>query len=196
MESLGHTLKSTREQKRISASDAARSTRIKVQHIEAIERDDFSQIAAPAYAKGFIKIYAEYLGLDPEPLIKEYLEKHAPKERPPLLEEEPEERPGRTWTRPSIPWREIWERVRALYGAINWSAFKRWPWPKRPPRVMALYVAIAVFLLLVLMGITRFVRRERPDVEERPVRPVPEAEYPLIRDVPDPYLEKKHESTE
>ena len=30
-----------------------------------MERDDFSRMAAPIYAKGFIRLYAEYLGLDP-----------------------------------------------------------------------------------------------------------------------------------
>ncbi|HEY8239837.1 MAG TPA: helix-turn-helix domain-containing protein [Kiritimatiellia bacterium] len=79
MESLGQTFKSTRERKRVSLSQAAAKTRIKVQILEGLEKNDFSTIAAPTYAKGFIKMYAEYLGLDPAPLIKEYNERQPAK---------------------------------------------------------------------------------------------------------------------
>ncbi len=88
MESIGEMLKTAREAKGVSTSEAAKGTRIKVQHIEAMERDDFDVIPAVAYAKGFIKIYAEYLGLDPQPLVRRFMEEHAPKERPPLVPEE------------------------------------------------------------------------------------------------------------
>ena len=57
----GAIFREAREQKGVNESQAALATRIKVQHIEAMENDDFDKIAAPAYAKGFIKLYAEYL---------------------------------------------------------------------------------------------------------------------------------------
>ena len=110
MSTLGETLKQARERKQVTASVAAADTRIKVQHIEAMEQGDFSSIAAPAYVKGFIKLYAEYLGLDPEPLIEEYQAHHAPKERAPLVVDEPslqepteQERVSR-WKRIEVPW--------------------------------------------------------------------------------------------
>ena len=74
----GATLKAAREAKGSTPGAAAEATRIKVQIIEAIERDDFSRIAAPTYARGFIKLYAEYVGLDPEPLLRAYAEHHLP----------------------------------------------------------------------------------------------------------------------
>jgi cytoskeletal protein RodZ len=76
MSSLGATLSAAREARGVSHSEAAAATNIKVQHIEAIEQNDFSGFAAPAYAKGFIRIYAEYLGLDSAPLVKQYLDAH------------------------------------------------------------------------------------------------------------------------
>src|SRR5437773_1753432 len=77
MESLGATFKNARERKRVSLSQAAAKTRIKVQILEGLERNDFSQIPAPTYARGFIKMYAEFLGLDPASLVKMYTEMQA-----------------------------------------------------------------------------------------------------------------------
>lgn len=84
MNTIGQTLVEAREKKGVTTSEAAAATRIKVQHIEDLERNDFSNIAAATYAKGFIKLYADYLDLDSQPLIKEYMEYYAPRERVPL----------------------------------------------------------------------------------------------------------------
>jgi cytoskeleton protein RodZ len=72
MATLGETLKAAREAAGYSTSQAAEATRIKVQHIEELERNDFTRFAAPIYGKGFIKLYAEFLNLDPSPMLAEY----------------------------------------------------------------------------------------------------------------------------
>jgi cytoskeletal protein RodZ len=72
MESIGQRFKTAREKKRVSLSQAALKTHIKVQHLEAMERGDFSKMPAPIYARGFIRTYAGFLGIDPIPLVKEY----------------------------------------------------------------------------------------------------------------------------
>lgn len=82
---LGQTLKQAREEHDVSQSEAAAATRIKIQHIAALESEEFETIAAPAYAKGFIKLYAEYLEMDPEPLIQDYEDRFMPKTRQPLM---------------------------------------------------------------------------------------------------------------
>jgi transcriptional regulator with XRE-family HTH domain len=69
---LGETLRSARLERGLSPSEVAAATRMKVQIVEGIEREDFSKIAAPIYGKGFIRLYAEAVGVDPEPLIAEY----------------------------------------------------------------------------------------------------------------------------
>ena len=86
---LGEILRAERERRGLSASEVAEATRIKVQTIESIERSDFSRIPASVYAKGFIKLYAEHLGLDPEPLIREYTERYARVVRPTLAATQP-----------------------------------------------------------------------------------------------------------
>jgi len=70
---LGQKLREARERMNLTASQVAAATRMKVQTVEAIEREDFSRIPATIYGKGFIKLYAELVGLPPKPLIDEYL---------------------------------------------------------------------------------------------------------------------------
>jgi hypothetical protein len=76
MSTLGQQLKAARQAKGISESEAGSATKILTKMIVAMEEDDFSLMAAPTYAKGFIRLYADYLGLDPAPLIEEYNLKH------------------------------------------------------------------------------------------------------------------------
>jgi len=86
-ETLGQKLKAAREAKGITDSEAAAITKILRRTINALENDDFSHMPAPTYAKGFIRIYADYLGLEPAPLVKEYTEAHAGRPKP-LIDEE------------------------------------------------------------------------------------------------------------
>ncbi|MCC7299785.1 MAG: helix-turn-helix domain-containing protein [Verrucomicrobia bacterium] len=87
MATLGQQLKAAREAKGVSEHDAGAATKILTKMIVAMEADDFSVMAAPTYAKGFIRLYAEYLGLNSEPLIAEYLALHATA-RMPLVDED------------------------------------------------------------------------------------------------------------
>jgi len=73
MDTVGQQLRAARERKELSPSQIASATRMKVQIVEDIENDDFSRIVAPIYAKGFIKLYAEYVGLEPAPLVQQYM---------------------------------------------------------------------------------------------------------------------------
>ncbi len=83
---LGDILRKARESRKLTASQVAQATHMKVQTVEAIEREDFSRMPAAIYCKGFIKLYAEYMGLDPDPLTREYVERYVEPPRP-----EPEE---------------------------------------------------------------------------------------------------------
>ena len=72
--SLGESLRLAREEKGQTISQVADATRMMVQIVEDLEREDFRRIAAPIYGRGFIKLYAEHLSLDPEPLVREFME--------------------------------------------------------------------------------------------------------------------------
>lgn len=70
---LGDELRKARLARKLTASQVAAATRMKVQVVDAIEKEDFSGIAAPIYSKGFIRLYAEYVGLDSRPLIDDFV---------------------------------------------------------------------------------------------------------------------------
>jgi cytoskeletal protein RodZ len=72
-ESIGETLREARRNKRASLEDASRATRIKIEILEQLEADEFDRLAAPTYTKGFLKLYAEYLGLDSQSVGDAYL---------------------------------------------------------------------------------------------------------------------------
>lgn len=50
----------------LTLADVERDTRINRIYLEAIEDGRFGDIPAPIYARGFVRSYARYLGLDPE----------------------------------------------------------------------------------------------------------------------------------
>ena len=64
MKSVGSILHDTRIQKGIFLEDVEKATKIRQKFLEAIETDDYSIIPSTAYAKGFVKNYSEFLGLD------------------------------------------------------------------------------------------------------------------------------------
>ena len=81
---IGQKLEAARRAKGITVSEAGQATKILSKFIEAMEADDFGALSAPVYAKSFIKMYAQFLGLDAKPLVDEYVAQHAPRAKPNL----------------------------------------------------------------------------------------------------------------
>ncbi|MBR2981912.1 MAG: helix-turn-helix domain-containing protein [Kiritimatiellae bacterium] len=71
---FGKTLRLAREAKGYSVSQLAEATRMINQTIEDLENENFTRIAAPIYGRGFVKLYCEEVGLDPKPMIAEFME--------------------------------------------------------------------------------------------------------------------------
>jgi cytoskeletal protein RodZ len=72
MESLGQKLREAREAHSYSVEQIARDTHISKQYLEALELENFSVLPGNTYVVGFLRNYAEYLGLDPEELVTLY----------------------------------------------------------------------------------------------------------------------------
>jgi cytoskeletal protein RodZ len=53
--------------------DIAKSTRVGIHHLAALEHEDFGALPNDVFVKGYIRVYAECLGLDPDGLVEEYL---------------------------------------------------------------------------------------------------------------------------
>lgn len=75
MESIGNRLQETRERLGISLEEAERSTRIRRHHLEAIERGDFEMLPSAVQARGFLRNYAEFLGLEAHDVLLDYADK-------------------------------------------------------------------------------------------------------------------------
>lgn len=69
---IGSALREAREEQGRELSEAAAATSMRVVQVEALENDRWEQFGGDVYAKGFLKSYAVWLGLDPEPLLEKY----------------------------------------------------------------------------------------------------------------------------
>jgi cytoskeleton protein RodZ len=72
MWTLGETLRQARLDKGVSLADAARETRIRRSYLEALEAEDVAALPPMVYTRGFLKSYAEYLGLSPAAMVDLY----------------------------------------------------------------------------------------------------------------------------
>lgn len=70
---FGKSLRTAREAKGLSLSQVANMTHMLIQIVEGLEKEDFSQIVAPIYGRGFVKLYCEAVGLEPKPFIDEFM---------------------------------------------------------------------------------------------------------------------------
>ena len=80
---FGETLRKAREAKGLTTSQVAEKTRILVQIIDAMEKEDFSRIKAAIYGRGFVKLICECLEIDPKPLVAEFMDIYEGR-RPPV----------------------------------------------------------------------------------------------------------------
>lgn len=72
MNELGDWLAEAREARGLTLEDAERDTRISRRYLHALEAGDLDVIPAPVYARGFLRSYAQYLGLDPQEAMGKY----------------------------------------------------------------------------------------------------------------------------
>lgn len=80
--SPGAILKRCREYHGISLEEAAEATKIGTNYLKALEEDQTKDFASLAYLKGFLRIYANYLGLNPDDVMRLYEKLYAPASSP------------------------------------------------------------------------------------------------------------------
>jgi len=85
--SLGSYLRALREARQGSLEEMARSTRVSVHQLEALECGSFAELPAPVFVKGFIRAYCHFLGESPDEALGRYRDmlgqRLAPEARPP-----------------------------------------------------------------------------------------------------------------
>lgn len=72
-DSFGARLRQQRERQQIALASIAEQTKIKVSLLEELERDDLSHWPVGIFRRSFIRGYAQAIGLDPAPVLVEFL---------------------------------------------------------------------------------------------------------------------------
>ena len=68
---MGAYLRAARRKRRVGMERAAEETRIRQDYLMRMESDEFDFLA-PAYVRGFLKTYARFLRVNPDPLLEEF----------------------------------------------------------------------------------------------------------------------------
>ena len=76
---IGPVLERARKDKGLSLEEAERATKIRKRYLDGLERDDYSVLPDAVYARGFLKTYANFLGLDGDGLSEELRTRKKPR---------------------------------------------------------------------------------------------------------------------
>jgi cytoskeleton protein RodZ len=69
---IGEVLKRTRSRRKLDIRTVELEIKIRTKYLRALENEEWETLPGPAYAKGFLRTYAQFLGLDGDALVDEY----------------------------------------------------------------------------------------------------------------------------
>ena len=69
---IGEVLKGTRTRQGVEMREVEERTKIRTKYLRALESEDWDVLPNPAYAKGFLRTYAQLLGLDADAIVDEF----------------------------------------------------------------------------------------------------------------------------
>lgn len=72
MDELGQILREARETKGLTLAEVQSEIRISTRFLEALESGEYQVLPTPVHVRGFLRNYARFLGLDPQPLLDRY----------------------------------------------------------------------------------------------------------------------------
>jgi cytoskeletal protein RodZ len=87
---IGNSLREARLRQGLDFPEIEQGTKIRGKYLRALEEEQFDVLPAQTYVKGFLRSYAEYLGLDGQLYVDEYNSRFV------VGEEEPQSRPRRS----------------------------------------------------------------------------------------------------
>ncbi len=76
---IGPLLEKARKERGLSLEEAEHATKIRKRYLVALERENYGVLPDAVYAQGFLKTYANYLGLDGEGLARELKDRRRPR---------------------------------------------------------------------------------------------------------------------
>jgi cytoskeletal protein RodZ len=69
---IGTSLRDARERQGLDLHEAEQAVKIRAKYLRALEAEDFDVLPAQTYVRGFLRAYADYLGLDGQLYVDEY----------------------------------------------------------------------------------------------------------------------------
>jgi Helix-turn-helix domain len=87
---IGNSLREARLRQHLDFPELEQATKIRARYLRALEDEEFATLPAETYVKGFLRAYAEYLGLDGQLYVDEYNSRYV------VGEDEPVARPRRS----------------------------------------------------------------------------------------------------
>ena len=75
---IGKALQDARVLRRKSVEEASRETRIRRETLSALEREDFDLLGGDVYARGALRTYSAYVGLNPDRVLHHYSRRFGP----------------------------------------------------------------------------------------------------------------------
>ena len=133
---IGTSLREARSRRQIGLPQAEQATKIRAKYIRCLEDEDFDVLPSGTYVKGFLRTYADYLGLDGQLYVDEFNSRY-------VIGEEYGERPRRSRVRPERRTRRVETSVVllavALVGTVTLVVLGAWQTSgsgahKKPPR--------------------------------------------------------------
>jgi cytoskeleton protein RodZ len=82
---IGNSLREARHRQQLELTEVEQATKIRARYLRALEEEAFDVLPAQTYVKGFLRTYADWLGLDGQLYVDEYNSRYG------VGEEEPRE---------------------------------------------------------------------------------------------------------
>jgi hypothetical protein len=134
---IGNALRTSRERQGIELGEVERETRIRARYLAALESEQFELLPARAYAKGFLRVYADFLGLDGRLIVAEFNARFPDAEQPELAPAQVSMNVAPVWARrPPVLLVSVAVLAVALLGVVAWrfeAAGNRPASPASPP---------------------------------------------------------------
>ena len=108
---IGNSLREARTRKGLDFPELEQGTKIRAKYLRALEDEAFETLPSATYVKGFLRTYADYLGLDGQLYVDEYNVRYGVRRRgaraarPQLLDHAP---PARPQAAPRLESRLVW----------------------------------------------------------------------------------------
>jgi len=124
---FGAKLREARERRGLTLRVIADRTRISVRVLEALEKNDISRLPGGIFSRGFVRAYADEVGLDPEQTIAEFITRF----------------PVETVTQGHPRTRAIVDELEADARRTGWSPLTKAAFVAIPAIALAVYLAVA-----------------------------------------------------